>query len=93
MERAAGWGAVAGAGTADHAGGHGLVEPPAVGLGGGVVRYIRYIRYIAGQPCSGSVGACRYIRYIARSCSGCSGSVFVIRYRLAAGLAWGFIVL
>jgi hypothetical protein len=83
-------GAVGGAGGADRARDYGLVVAPAVAVAGRGCRYIRYMGYIAGQPCSGRVGACRYIRYITRACSGCSGWELRIRYMAIAGLTCGF---
>ena len=48
VQRLAGWGAVAGAGAADHARGHGLVEPPPARIAVRGIRNIRNRRNSAG---------------------------------------------
>src|SRR6266545_1932639 len=90
VEWSAGGGAVAGAGTADRAGGHGPVEPPTGGVGATGVRDIRDIRVSAGGPCRGGDLACRDIRDNTRLGRGCRGYRLTIRDRPAAHLTSSF---
>jgi len=93
MERAAGWGTVGGAGAADHAGGHGLVEPPLAAVCAGGLGHMGHMGHIAAQPCSGSAFAIRHMGHMHGTCSGCVGWVLAVRHIAGTCLSCGFAVM